>query len=96
MTERPALDAQISAAIVYFHVDETEIDVDNVIKPILDALKGHIYVDDRLLDQVLSRRTRLRGLTVRNASPLLAASLAGRSDFVYVAIAAAPDHEMVP
>src|SRR3546814_997790 len=66
--ETPALDGSLSASIVYFHVDDTEIDVDNVIKPILDALKTHIYADDRRIEQVTARRTKLVGLTVRNAT----------------------------
>ena len=31
-------------------------DLDNIVKPILDALKQHVFVDDRQVDRILVQR----------------------------------------
>lgn len=83
--------------IIYCHVDEANIDVDNMIKPILDALNGTVYMDDRLVSQVIARRTRLYGgLVIEGATEALAEGLEHGRDFVYVAVRDAPDHGRMP
>ena len=88
---------ELSVVVIYFHYGETAIDVDNIAKPILDGLKGVVFVDDVLVTQILCRKTRLgTGLVVENASKQLAAGVDLNRDFVYVAIHGAPDHHRVP
>jgi hypothetical protein len=31
-------------------------DIDNIVKPILDALGGHIYIDDRQIQRILIQK----------------------------------------
>jgi len=93
----PAFGVEISATIIYFYVGRTTLDLDNIAKPILDALTGVVYQDDGLLTQITVRKTRLfAGLRIVNPSAALAARLGGDVGFVYVRIGGAPDHSELP
>lgn len=87
----------LSVAIVYFHTaDATGIDVDNMSKPILDALQGIIYEDDRQVEQLTARTTQLHdGLRVKDAA-VIATHLERERDFVYIVIKGPPDHGDLP
>jgi len=50
------LQGDLYTRIAWFHNVPTTQDVDNIIKPILDALKGVVYEDDRLVSQCLATR----------------------------------------
>jgi hypothetical protein len=47
--------APLKAAILYCSDGASDLDVDNIAKPILDALNGLIYEDDRQVRQILIR-----------------------------------------
>jgi hypothetical protein len=48
--ENPApLDGSLYGRIYYFHKDRTELDADNMSKPIWDALETVAYLDDRMI-----------------------------------------------
>lgn len=90
---------ELSATIVYFHVGPPRPDVDNIAKPILDALKGLVYRDDRAIVQLLVRRTKLEpSFAMRNPPPVLATTLAQarEEDFVYAQFSGSPDHRRFP
>ena len=87
----------VSVRLVYFHVGLTDRDVDNLIKPILDSLKGLVYADDDLVHEVTSRKTQLvTGLRIENAPPLVVSNLGIGTDFVLVRICSSPDHGRIP
>lgn len=69
------------------------VDADNIIKPILDALKGLVYEDDILITDVESRRRTLSSLFDYTAEiwpdQLLQGLLSG-SECVYVRISSQP------
>ena len=46
----------IAATLFYFPDAEMAGDVDNIVKPVLDALGKHIYVDDRQVQRVLVQK----------------------------------------
>ncbi len=74
--------------IAYFYVDSPAGDLDNIVKPIQDALKKIAYADDsQVVDLVASMRrkgsTDLRSLTL---TPSLASGFSGGSDFVHVVV----------
>ena len=93
----PPIGREVSATIIYFFEDETDLDVDNIAKPILDALNDFIYEDDSQVSQVTVRKTRLgRGLEIDVPSPALAKALDTGGDFVYVKVGDAPNHREVP
>jgi crossover junction endodeoxyribonuclease RusA len=45
-------EAPISVTLFYFPATDMQGDVDNIVKPILDALSKHIYNDDRQVERV--------------------------------------------
>lgn len=51
-----ATEGPISATLFYFSAAEMAGDIDNIIKPVLDALGRHIYVDDRQVHRVLVQK----------------------------------------
>jgi crossover junction endodeoxyribonuclease RusA len=62
-------------------------DVDNIIKPILDALETVAYLDDRQVVQVTSGKRALgEGPPMSDPSPRLAAALVSWSEVVHVAV----------
>lgn len=72
--------------IAYFYVDAPAADLDNIVKPIQDALKGIAYDDDiQVIDLVASMRPKIASDVIR-MSAALAAGFAGNSDFIYVRV----------
>lgn len=66
-------------------------DVDNIIKPILDAIKGLVFADDSLVTDVVCRRRPLAGpFLVDPVSPVLAEGLAANQEFLHVRVALSP------
>lgn len=51
---RPFTAGSLYARIVWLHRPRREQDVDNILKPILDALKGVVYDDDKRVTQCLA------------------------------------------
>lgn len=94
--ERPPLNQELSAVIVHFYTEATNIDVDGIAKLILDALEGEIYENDSQFSQVTLRRTNQLGLSISNPSPLLADTLGSHDSFVYLRLDDAPDHKELP
>ena len=93
----PPISGEVSVTIIYFFEGETDLDVDNIAKPILDALNGLIYEDDSQVSQVTIRKTRLgQGLEIDVPSLALASALDAGGDFVYVRVHSAPNHREMP
>lgn len=92
-----ALSDELSVAIVYFHVGPADIDVDNMAKPILDALVGLVYWDDGVVSELVSRRTPLdEAVMIEDAYEELAEALRDAKDVVYVVVRDRPDHGTLP
>ncbi len=53
---RGFLPGDLYARIVWFHRDKTTTDVDNITKPILDALKGVVFGDDYPVRKCVTER----------------------------------------
>jgi crossover junction endodeoxyribonuclease RusA len=49
------IEVSVSVEITHFY-EGAPADVDNIIKPILDGIKGFVYADDALVTDVVSRR----------------------------------------
>ena len=86
----PTVGRALEVVITHFF-DRVELDVDNIPKPILDALKGLIYSDDAAITDLLCRKRNLKsGFEVLNASPVLRQSLRRNVEFVHVIVDDAP------
>lgn len=91
----------VRVVIVYFYAESCEADIDNIVKPILDAMNGIAFGNDNQVVQVLVRRTPLDGLTLTASEPTLTSAVeqaqAMGQDFIYVHISDAPvNHAEVP
>ena len=91
---QPAVDGALAVSITHLF-DRAELDVDNMPKPILDALKGLIYSDDAAVTDLNCRKRNLKDdPQISNASPVLRQSLNRNVEFVHVFIADAPIREV--
>jgi hypothetical protein len=72
--------------VAYFYVYAPAADLDNIVKPLQDALKGVAFVDDiQVVDLIASMRR--KGVNDRvPMTALLANAFDGGSDFIYVAV----------
>lgn len=62
-------------------------DVDNIIKPILDALETIVYADDQQVSKVTSEKVDLpHSSSVKNPSALLAAGLEKYSEVLHIVV----------
>ena len=76
----------VAIEIIYFF-DTTAPDVDNIIKPIQDALVGLVYVDDRQVTDAISRKRNINSsFRVRGMSRYIADGFVKGDDFVYVKV----------
>ena len=95
------VEQNVAVLIIYFYQGETTLDVDNIAKSLLDALKGVVFRDDQQVSELLVRKIRFSaGLSLTGASPFLLDAIermsrAG-SDFVYVRADPAPDDSGIP
>ncbi len=86
----------LSATVIYFHRDETELDVDSIGKLLLDSLEGIFFDNDHQIEQVLLRKTQQNELTLTNPPPVLAACVGSEDNFVYVKLGPKPEHQEIP
>ena len=88
------LAGDVSVTITYFF-DDAKLDVDNIPKPILDALNGLVYSDDSQVSDILCRRRDLRReLRFQNASPMLLDYLDRPGQFLHITVSNAPSQEV--
>ena len=72
--------------VAYFYVYAPAADLDNLVKPIQDALIGVAYANDiQVVDLVASMRPKAGSDLIR-MSAILAGGFAGNSDFVHIVV----------
>lgn len=72
--------------LAYFYISEPIADLDNIVKPIQDALKDVAYVDDKqVVDLVASMRRKVFDEGIEMTA-LLARGFDGGSDFIHVVV----------
>jgi hypothetical protein len=85
----------VMLTITYFY-DRVAIDVDNIPKPISDAMKGLVYLDDEQMTDILCRKRNLNSvLRVDNPSEILAEGFSRDNEFLYIVVDAAPNQEVI-
>jgi crossover junction endodeoxyribonuclease RusA len=83
----PVTSGEVRLTIVFLCDDSAPIDVDNVIKPIQDALLAVAYSDDVLVTDVDSHRRYLQDpFDITNCSATLIKMVSARQEAVYVRI----------
>ncbi len=83
----PPLTVPVSVAVSHFYTVD-EIDIDNILKPILDEMNGLVYVDDRQVIRVVGQKKNVLAAEPQplTYTPLLADGLRSKNDFVYVLV----------
>ena len=88
-------DGPVCITLVYLY-DEAALDVDNLLKPIQDALIGLVFSDDSIVTDAICRRRQLGGtFDLSRASPVLIEGFEYGDEFVYVHITDAPPQEQL-
>lgn len=91
--ELPSTEA-ILVIITYFYEDYS-LDVDNIPKPILDELKGLVYLDDEQVTDIICRKRNLNSnLRIENPSSLLTDGLSRGNEFLHILIQEAIENEV--
>ena len=86
----------VCITLVYLY-NEAALDVDNILKPIQDALIGLVFSDDFLVTDAICRRRQLGGVfDLSRASSVLIEGFEYGNEFVYVHIAGAPPQDQLP
>ena len=92
----PPVSGAVAVTITYFYRSSDPLDVDNIPKPILDALKGLVYADDSQVSDLLCRkRDRNENLLIRNPSANLLASLRDAEPVLHIAMTRAMTSEVL-
>ena len=91
----PPVVGSVAVTITYFYGSDP-LDVDNIPKPILDALKGLVYSDDSQVSDLLCRKRDLsEGPRIRNASPALLDFLADAEPVLHISVTEPITREVV-
>src|SRR5438552_12207563 len=70
----------VRVTIVYFYV-LTDLDLDNIIKPIVDALNAVVYIDDSQVANISAAKRDLSGtFTLTGAPPAIIVQLVASAD----------------
>ena len=86
------LTGALQIKVTCFHDSAAPLDVDNMLKPIQDALIGIVYVDDKQLTDTHGALRDLNGqYWVRGITLELAKGFASNAPFVHIEVGEAPD-----
>lgn len=81
------IDQDLVITITYYYDGKPKFDVDNICKPICDALNGIVYLDDK---QLVERHARLRSLEgryyLKGVPPEVAIALTIGKEFVSIQV----------
>ena len=82
--------------VTYFFMD-VQMDVDNIPKPISDALNGLVYVDDVQVTDVLCRKRDLINteFQTENAPPMLREAIGRGLPFTHILVDNAPSQSEI-
>lgn len=82
----PPLGEDVRATLVYLS-DEAPVDIDNIVKPILDAIVGLVLIDDDQVSELRAyRRSRIGHFDITTLPPLLIAAIALGQEAVFVRV----------
>lgn len=77
--------------LFYFPADKMQGDIDNIVKPVLDALAPHLYLDDSQVDRILVQRFEPGKLfPFANPSPTLADAIGHPKPVLYIRVSDNP------
>jgi Holliday junction resolvase RusA-like endonuclease len=87
---------RVALTLYYLPPDAMQGDVDNIVKPILDALSRHIYIDDKQVERVVVQKFEPGNVfQFAEPTPTFTEALNGDLPIVYVRISNDPFEELV-
>ncbi|MSO77041.1 MAG: RusA family crossover junction endodeoxyribonuclease [Alphaproteobacteria bacterium] len=87
---------RIAATLFYFSDAPISLDVDNIVKLVLDALRHHIYYDDRQVDRVVVQKFEPENVfNFGSPSATLADALTRPKPVLYVRLSNDPFEELI-
>ena len=92
--ELPVGDSVMVEITYFYEKGPPKIDVDNMSKPILDALEGVVYEDDVQVTDLLCRKRRSENIGVEISSDMLLERLTQEGEFLFIVVQDAPDQEV--
>ena len=94
-SEQKTATGLVMLQITYFY-DSVQIDVDNIVKPIQDAIKGLAYVDDNQVSDLVVRKRNLSGnFRIENMTSTLAEGFARGNEFLHIVVVNASNQEVL-
>jgi hypothetical protein len=89
-----ASEEPIGITLYYLPDEPMQGDIDNIVKPILDALSRHIYIDDRQVERLVIQKFE-PGIPFELANPseTIAAAVTGPRPVLYVRLSDKPRGE---
>ncbi|BAY74595.1 hypothetical protein NIES25_10090 [Nostoc linckia NIES-25] len=94
-SEQKTATGLVMLQITYFY-DSVEIDIDNIVKPIQDAIKRLAYVDDNQVSDLVVRKRNLSGnFRIENMTPTLVEGFARGNEFLHIVVIDAPNQEVI-
>jgi hypothetical protein len=90
-----ALTERVAVTIYYFPESRMVGDIDNIVKPILDAMSRFIYVDDVQVERVVVQKFEPdQNFSFSAPTPILADALAAERPTVYVRVSDDPHEDL--
>ncbi|NUV60084.1 RusA family crossover junction endodeoxyribonuclease [Streptomyces sp. CAI-85] len=90
------LSGDVSVSVTYFHSGGTDVDIDNILKRIIDGMYPEVMDDDAQIQDVSASRREMVGASFRNPPPIILPYLVSADPFVYVTVYAAMPQEELP
>jgi crossover junction endodeoxyribonuclease RusA len=86
---------KFAVTIFYFPVAPMQGDIDNIVKPILDALCKHVYLDDKMVDRVLVQKFEPKtDFVFSNPTSVLSQGIKEAKPILYVRISTDPHEDL--
>lgn len=90
-----ATDRPLAITLYYFPEDVMVGDVDNMVKLVVDALKQHIYLDDRQIERIVVQKfERHKAVVFSNPSEVLTECMLGKKPALYIRITDDPREDL--
>ncbi len=95
-TDQPPIEVEVSVVIVYFFLERTNLDIDNIAKLIIDGIEKIAFTNNFNVSQVTLRKTDQALHKLDNPPELVAGTFGRAENFVYVTVRGAPNHKVLP
>jgi Holliday junction resolvase RusA-like endonuclease len=87
---------RMAVTLYYFPGQPMQGDIDNIVKPILDALSRHVYLDDRQVERLVVQKFEPKEtFNFSEPSDTLSEAMNGAKPVLYIRISNNPTEELI-